>query len=69
MFAVASKEAGLRLEEEKAHSLALVSVCAALPMVRQEHVDAVEPRPGQWYYRVLEVVKAHTLPTSGMLFI
>ena len=38
-------------------------------MVRKGYVDAVEPRSGQRYDRVLGVVEAHTLLTSGMLFI
>ena len=68
-FAVALKEAGLRLEEKNIQLLDLVSVCAALPIVRKESVDAVEPRPGQQYHRASGVVEAYTLPTSGMLFI
>ena len=68
-FAVASKEADLRLEERKVQLLALVSVWAALPMLRKVYVDAVEPRLVQRYDRVSGVVEAHTLLTSGMLFI
>ena len=68
-FAVASKKAGLRLEEKNVQLFALVSVCAALSMIYKESVDAVEPRSGQRYDRVSGVVETHTLPTSGMLFI
>lgn len=68
---VASKEAGLDLEEKNVQLLALVSVSvfARLPRGCGGYVDAVVRQLSQRYDRASGTVEAHTLLPSGMLLV